>query len=314
VIDMVSMKRTNLKEDSRIHSISAVIPTYGREQVLLETIHHLLNLHECPDEILIIDQTADYVPAIREQLQAWHDAGAIRWLRLPVPSITHAMNVGLLEASGDVVLFLDDDIITAPGLITAHRNAHVADESRIIAGQVLQPGEEPSSDDVFSFRSTRKQWVEELMGGNFSVHRKTALRLGGFDENFVQVAYRFEAEFCDRARLAGEKILFEPAASIRHLKAASGGTRSFGHHLRTARPGHSVGAYYFLLRARLVRNRWQQLFLRPFRAISTRHHLRRPWWIPVTLLAELTGMAWAVRLYHSGPRLLRPNMFQDKLC
>jgi len=37
------------------------------------------------------------------------------------------------------------------------------------------------------------------MGGNFSVKRDLALRLGGFDENFVHVAYRFEAEFCDRA-------------------------------------------------------------------------------------------------------------------
>ena len=40
------------------------------------------------------------------------------------------------------------------------------------------------------------------MGGNFSVRRDIALRLGGFDEQFVRVAYNFEAEFAHRLRRA----------------------------------------------------------------------------------------------------------------
>ena len=35
------------------------------------------------------------------------------------------------------------------------------------------------------------------MGGNFSVRRRFALTLGGFDEQFVGAAYRFEADFID---------------------------------------------------------------------------------------------------------------------
>jgi GT2 family glycosyltransferase len=136
------------------------------------------------------------------------------------------------------------------------------------------------------------------------VKRAVALGLGGFDENFVHVAYRFEAEFCDRALSAGERIVFEPGASIRHLRVASGGTRSYGEHLTTVKPSHAVGAYYYLLRARRVRHRFGAILWRMIRSVRTRHHLRHPWWIPGTLFAELWGLLWALRLYFGGPRLL----------
>ena len=142
------------------------------------------------------------------------------------------------------------------------------------------------------------------MGCNFSVRRDVALALGGFDENFVKVAYRFEAEFAYRLRRAGHRIYYQPAACIHHLKVTTGGTRSFGEHLTTVKPDHAVGAYYYSLR---TWDGWASLgvFLgRPLRAAMTRHHLRRPWWIPATLIAEITGMLWALALYLRGPRYL----------
>ena len=142
------------------------------------------------------------------------------------------------------------------------------------------------------------------MGGNFSVRRDIALRLGGFDEQFVRVAYNFEAEFAYRLRRGGHQIYYEPAALIHHLRVSGGGTRTFGDHLRSHRPNHAVGAYYFILR---TWSGWQSLvrFLgRPLRAIGSRHHLRRPWWIQSTVVAELSGMAWALVLAAQGPRCL----------
>jgi len=50
-----------------------------------------------------------------------------------------------------------------------------------------------------------------------------------------------------------------------------------------------------------------QFLRRPWRAISTRHHLRRPWWIPTTLIAEFSGMAWALALALRGPRYVSPK-------
>ena len=79
------------------------------------------------------------------------------------------------------------------------------------------------------------------MGGNFSLSRIAALEIGGFDENFVRVAYRFEAEFAYRWRRSGRCIRYEAAGLIHRLKIGSGGTRTFGDHLTTLRPDHSWG-------------------------------------------------------------------------
>ncbi len=288
--------------------ISVVIPTYLREQVLLDTVAYLLHLNPTPAEIVIVDQTPKHEEITELALKNLEQAGKIRWLRLAEPSITHAMNVGLSEAQQDIVLFLDDDIVPGANLIAAHADAQSRDGFNIVAGQVLQPGEESLTPEqepgVFRFCSARSQYISELMGGNFSIKRELALRLGGFDENFVQVAYRFEAEFANRALQAGEKILFEPAASIRHLKAIAGGTRSFGHHLTTIKPSHSVGEYYYALRAKGIPNRFFKILSRPLRSIRTRHHLTHPWWILPTLIAEALGLIWAVFLALRGPRLI----------
>lgn len=296
-------------------ALSVIIPTYRREQVLLDTIKHLQNLKYPPAEILVVDQTGEHEPSIHQALDDLNKRGDIRWIHLPYPSITHAMNTGLLEARSDIVLFLDDDIIPHKNLIYAHLHAHQKNGCNIIAGQVIQPWDDPDSEKQemhFQFYSTKRQYVSELMGGNFSIKRSVALSLGGFDENFVHVAYRFEAEFADRALAAGEKLLFEPEASIRHLKATKGGTRSYGEHLHTIKPSHAVGAYYYLMTSKLARNRTLKILGRSLCAIRTKYHLHHPWLIPVTLIAEFSGFIWAVILFLRGQRLLNINGRQSQ--
>lgn len=284
-------------------AITVAIPTYRREHVLTDTVRALLRLAQGAAEILVLDQTAEHEHGTEELLGQWNEAGAIRWIRLTEPSIPAAMNHGLLEAGHDIVLFLDDDIVPGVDLVAAHVNAHRRGH-QLVAGRVLQPWD-VGSDGSWTekeFASSEGREINGFMGGNFSLRRAAALGLGGFDENFVRVAYNFEREFADRWRSQGGRILFCPDAAIRHLKAPSGGTRTHGEHLTTLFPAHAVGAYYYLLRSRLAESPVQEFVRRPFRSVMTRHHLRRPWWIPLTLVAELTGMIWALMLYMRGPR------------
>jgi GT2 family glycosyltransferase len=286
--------------------LSIVIPTYRRETVLLDTLRDVGALG--PAEILVLDQTEQHEPATEEVLRRLHDAGRIRWLRLDLPSIPQAMNRGLTEAGEDIVLFLDDDIRPAPALLTAHLAAHTAHPDALVAGRVTQPWDHdiPASAH-FHFNSETPAWIDCFMGGNFSLRRHTAISLGGFDENFVRVAYRFEAEFAHRYCRSGRRIRYDPAAHLYHLKSEAGGTRTYGEHLSTWRPDHAVGAYYYGLRSAALR----EFFSRPARAVATRYHLRRPWRIPGTLLAEMLGMLWAFALYLRGPRLLKQTR-QDR--
>ncbi|WP_395686629.1 glycosyltransferase family 2 protein [Caenimonas koreensis] len=285
--------------------LSIAIPTYRREEVLVATIEYLLALKPPACEILILDQTETHTTETHARLNSLAECGAIRWLRLQPPSIPAAMNVGLLEATHDIVLFLDDDVRPEPELIEAHLQAHAVHLDGLVAGRVIQPWQEGIDfgariEQDFHFASTAPAFIHEFMGGNFSVRREVALQMGGFDENFVKVAYRFEAEFAARFVARGGLILYEPRACLHHLKEVAGGTRTFGEHMTTWRPDHAVGAYYYSLRC----GQLHDFVVRPCRAIATRYHLKHPWRIPATLLAELGGMFWALRLYVRGPKRL----------
>jgi len=72
----------------------------------------------------------------------------------------------------------------------------------------------------------------------------------------------------------------------------------------TNRPSHSVGAYYYLLRAQNMPRRFRGIVARLFRAVRTKHHLTHPWWIPPTFAAEVLGLAWAALMFWRGPRLI----------
>jgi len=296
-------------DKSNSRPLSIVVPTYRRDSVLIATIGHLLELDPAPAEILVVDQTERHQETVEQTLRNWDAAGAIRLLRLTEPSTTRAMNRGLCEAKQTSVLFVDDDIVPEPGLLEMHWRALERTGAALVAGRVIQPwhkGKDLSKHEGFHFASMQAGWINDFIGCNFTVRREIARELGGFDEQFVSVAYNFEAEFAYRLREAGHQIFYEPAACIHHLKAIEGGTRTFGDHLRSFKPNHAVGAYYYILR---TWSGWQSLvqFLkRPLRAIATRHHLRRPWWIPPTLAAELFGMAWALALAAQGPRYLSP--------
>ena len=100
--------------------ISVVVPTYGRDQVLIDTLRRILALDPGPAELLVIDQTTQHSAEVEKALRDWNDCGVLRWLRLESPSITAAMNRGLLEARHTLVLFLDDDVVPSPPLVREH--------------------------------------------------------------------------------------------------------------------------------------------------------------------------------------------------
>ena len=103
--------------------LSIVVPTYGRDDVLLETLRRLFAMNPPASEIIVVDQTDRHSTQVSRTLNMWQASGRMRWLRLRDPSIPGAMNRGLLEASNPIVLFLDDDVIPESGRLR-HTPAH----------------------------------------------------------------------------------------------------------------------------------------------------------------------------------------------
>jgi GT2 family glycosyltransferase len=276
--------------------ITIAIPTYNRQEIAVLTIERLL-LFGVP--IIVVDQT----PAPHEPL-----AGLpIRLIRLPEPSIPHAMNIAVEAAQTDIVLFVDDDVVPSPRLVDGHVEAYRDPDVWAVVGQVLQPGEEPEpiqqpADDLeFRFNDVAGRYVANVIACNLSVKRDRFIALGGFDENFVGAAYRFETDFALRVVAAGGKVWFEPRAPIRHLKLPTGGLRSYGQHRTSPSPMHSVGDYYFALHHRPPL--WRYALRRLRTNVATRFHAAHPWTIPPKLAGEMRGLMLARRLYRRGRRL-----------
>ena len=296
--------------------VSVVIPTYNREEVLVSTVNQLLALKHPGNEIILVDQSLNHTDKTNQALATMQNTNKIVWMRDAKPSIPKAMNTGLKHSKNEIVLYLDDDIELVSELILEHARIYSDNKVTAVAGRVVQPWEQmaPSENsfredndedpDAFLFNSKNEIQIERFMAGNVSFRKSSLLESGGFDENFVKVAYRFEAECAARFINTGNTIQYNPDAVIKHLKVTAGGTRSFGEHLKTIKPGHSVGRYYYHLVTKNQKHRWLNFFTYPFRSVVTRFHLKNPWWIPVTFLAEVSGMIWATCLKLKGRKLI----------
>ena len=83
--------------------ISAVVPTYDRHHLLPVTLASILAQTSPPDEILVIDNGHDPVPAAIVPSPA-------QLIRIPAGvGVSVARNVGVEEARHEYVAFLDDD-------------------------------------------------------------------------------------------------------------------------------------------------------------------------------------------------------------
>lgn len=286
-----------------MREVTIVVPTYNRAAIVVETLRTLLALDPPARKVIVVDQTAEPT----EQLQRWQEEGRIQWVRTSPPSIPRAMNMGLKLAKTELVLFLDDDVAPVRSIVQAHADVYEDASIAAVVGQCLQPGEEPQHfqqpakahqgipDLELHFNHDAPLDVRNVIAMNLSVRRDKALEIGGFDENFIYVAYRFETDFA--LRLKG-RIRFEPRASVRHLRLATGGTRAYGDHKTSAHPAHSVGDYYFALRHAPSFPSYVLDRLR--RNVITRYHAAHPWTIPAKLVGELRGLLLARGMFKRG--------------
>lgn len=107
-------------------TLSVVVPTYNRKDVLEETVRALARQTAPPLEAIVVDDgsadgTYDLLLALREELK-----GSLDLVPLRQPNLKQgrARNLGVSRARGDLVLFLGDDTIPEPGCVAEHLAAH----------------------------------------------------------------------------------------------------------------------------------------------------------------------------------------------
>ncbi|MEH2221637.1 hormogonium polysaccharide biosynthesis glycosyltransferase HpsN [Nostoc sp.] len=225
--------------------VTVVIATYGREEALRDSIVDVLKQDYPNFEVLVVDQTAKHQPEIQAYLEEMAEAGKIKWLRLDWASLPGARNYAVRRASGEIILFIDDDVQLTPGLLVAHTKNYVQNpEVGAVAGRVFDKMKlsdsggdlqieylPPEAMDpgiawyhIDLVHTTKPQQVLTARGCNMSFRREIFTKYGlRFDERFGGSAVREESDFCLRVRQTGYKIWYDPEAHLVHLGEETGG-------------------------------------------------------------------------------------------
>lgn len=210
--------------------VSVVIPTYNRPGLSLSLAKEIRK-YEPLTEIVIVDQSD-----VKEDLQKIK-ALSIEYIGNTKVNTSIAKNVGLAKATGDIVIFFDDDVEITNKTIRAHQDEYKDPHILGVAGRVINDGEtvpkntavETGKTDRFlisfvgNFWGTRKQMVQFPYGCNMSFRRSILSKIGGFDGKITPPG--FEEYDLGLSVSKKGKIIFSPDTLVYHHRAKTGGNR-----------------------------------------------------------------------------------------
>ena len=225
--------------------ISVIIPTYGREEILRNSVADVLKQDYPNFEILVVDQTPTHQPETTNYLEELAKQNKIKWFHLEWASLPGARNYAIRRSLGEILLFIDDDVQLTPNFLVSHaQNYQNNSEIGAVAGRVfdrMKLGESggkleidylpPQAMDpgiawynIDLVHTVKPQQVLSARGCNMSFRREIFTKYGlSFDERFRGSAVREESDFCLRLRQTGYKIWYDPEAYLVHLGEETGG-------------------------------------------------------------------------------------------
>ena len=188
---------------------SVVIPTHNRRESLrrvLEALDHQTVDGSRFEVIVVCDGCTDGTAEMCKRLTTRY---ALRVEEQAQQGPAAARNAALARAAGDVVVFIDDDVLPDPGLLEQHLAAQAEDPDVVAIGPLLAPpgfALEPWTrweaamleDQYRAMASGRWQPTpRQFYTGNASVRRAHLVEAGGFDTGFrraedVELAYRLQ--------------------------------------------------------------------------------------------------------------------------
>jgi glycosyltransferase involved in cell wall biosynthesis len=229
---------------------SVVIPTMRREAILAATLDSLRRCDPAPDEVIVIDADSEgsSLPVVTEFDQEVDPA--VRYIR-STASLTLQRNLGIEDASGDVIVFLDDDVDIEPDLFARLDEAYGDPEVVGATGRIVEPESGRRGGPRSALRRllpgggregtfTRYGYprylgdvdspadVEFMQGSFMSARRELAAQVR-FDEQLGGYALAEDEDFSYRLSRLG-RIRYLPEIVVHHRKLGFGSqdARRFG--------------------------------------------------------------------------------------
>jgi len=223
--------------------LSLIIPTYNRSHYLKYCLQSLIKqtLLSKYYEILVIDNgSTDDTKALVAHFQNKYRLFKIFYIYEPIPGLLSGRHRGANEAKGDILVFLDDDIIASPNCFKEIFNAFKNPKVNILVGRYLPkyevkpPWWEKHLWDINKNNKTcghysladygeKACWISPLLtwGLLYPIRKDTFVRHGGFNPDCIPKKIQYfqgdgEGGLGMKIELAGEKALYVPEAEVYH--------------------------------------------------------------------------------------------------
>lgn len=218
---------------------SVLICTHNRARDLAACCEALGALDFPPErwEAVVVDNAStDATPEVA-RAHAARLGGRLRVLREDALGLSAARNRAIFEARGEILAFLDDDALPAPGWLAALAEV-LARPGAMAAGGPVEPrfeGELPGwlGERYLPYLTVWDRGLEIVplvyneypRGANMAFRREVFERLGRFSHHLGRKGSKLlsceETELCLRIERAGGQILYAPAARVRHKVATA---------------------------------------------------------------------------------------------
>ncbi|MEQ8224899.1 MAG: glycosyltransferase [Candidatus Eremiobacterota bacterium] len=205
---------TSQEGSSASVKLSIIIPTFNRRDVLFYCLKSLSNQSFPVDnfEVLVIDDgSTEDIPSL---IKEFNQSLFIRYFRQDKKGQASAENLGIKHAAGEILLFLDNDMISTPGLVEEHFNFHQKYKNYIIRGSYANTSDyiNPESASEGRFYSSAF-----FINGNVSMTKEILFKAGMFDEQFSSYGW-LDLELGVRLKKIGAKAITNEKAFTYHYQ------------------------------------------------------------------------------------------------
>ena len=201
--------------------VSVVIATYNRKNLLEKSLESLFRQNYPPDkyEIVIVDDGS--TDGTEEMVKRKRPPCKLRYFRHSErKGPSKARNLGINKAEGEVIIFIDSDVLTPPEFIREHMRLHKKHRDIIVDGPAINTGK---IEGVFDNRWGKLLASLDFFGASFitantSCRKENLLKAGLFDEEFGKGYGWFDRELGLKLREMGVKRIKNRRAYAFHIK------------------------------------------------------------------------------------------------
>ena len=236
--------------------ISVIICTYNRDKYIYSTLKCIVD-NDFPFEeyeIVVVDNNStDSTAAETNRLQSDYPAVNLKQIKEQAQGLSFARNRGIMEARGDILVFLDDDaFVSRDYLSKLSATMNSCPEIEAFGGRIIPTFENGITPDWLC--KWTYSWVSGLemgnvlipfkkkypIGANMGFRRKVFEKCGMFNTSLGRVGRNLaggeEKDMFNRVRSSGFGIFYIPDIPVRHIIPE---TRTTADYIR--RLGYGVG-------------------------------------------------------------------------